>query len=786
MTRLLLSPPMLRNTIYYNLKPFIPRAIRTTIRGQLSRRLRKRVGEFWPIMPGSEIAPDGWPGWPDGRKFGLVLTHDVERRAGLEKCDQLAQIERDLGFRSSFNFVPEGEYRVSAEMRAALQRDGFEVAVHDLKHDGQLYSSRRDFVRRAARINGYLKEWGACGFRSGFMLHNLTWLHELEIKYDMSTFDTDPFEPQPDGRHTIFPFLKPRLPGDGHAISGREGYVELPYTLPQDSTLFLLLRETTPAIWMRKLDWIAAHGGMVLVNTHPDYMYFSRATRKSMEYPVEIYKELLCYISDKYAGQYWPALPRDAAAYISERRTAAAGVVRAVSSVPPLSPPSRETVAALSSVVSSSKKQSSKEHLPNGRYKEDSVNGEPAAWHRLRGKRAAVLLFSHYPSDPRPRRAAEALVQQGVTIDLICLQEHVSEPRREEVNGVSILRIPLKRRRRGKITYAWQYSAFIGVCLGYLARRSLFRHYDFVHVHNMPDILVFSALVPKLLGAKIVLDLHDPMPELMEAIFRLSQQSASVRVLRVMERMSIAFSDRVVTVSQTFKKLFSSRSCSPEKIVVVLNAPDERIFPFQRPTATPDFIDSRKPFVILYHGSLLRRNGFDLAVDALELVRVEIPAAILHVCGKPTAFFDEVMASVKKRGLASAVHYLGAKNLEGIVEAIRQCDVGVIPNHHNKFTQLNTPTRIFECLALGKPVIAPRAVGIQDYFAENDLIYFELGNASDLAEKIKYTYSYPRLVEQVIERGQEIYQRHAWKSEKANLLNAFSELAKQSPQESAV
>ncbi|MBA3830923.1 MAG: glycosyltransferase [Chthoniobacterales bacterium] len=731
-------------------------------------------------MPGSEMAPDGWPGWPDGRKFGLVLTHDVEGSGGLEKCGELAQIERDLGFRSSFNFIPEGEYRVSAGMRVALVRDGFEVAVHDLKHDGQLYSSRRDFARRAARINGYLREWGACGFRSGFMLHNLAWLHELEIKYDLSTFDTDPFEPQPDGRHTIFPFLVPRLHGtNGYDASKPEGYVELPYTLPQDSTLFLLLRESTPEIWMRKLDWVAAHGGMVLVNTHPDYMYFSQAARRPMQYPVELYKQLLRYISDKYAGEFWPALPRDAAAYISERRTAAAGVVRGAWPTPP-TPARRSGSAAISSsVIVPPNGDFAHPYLDNGRSGEafqDIEPAEPAAWDRLRGKRGAVLLFSHYPADPRPRRAAEALAQQGMTIDLICLQEDAGESRREEVNGVKILRIPLKRRRRGKISYAWQYSAFIGVCLGYLAGRSLFRRYDFVHVHNMPDILVFSALVPKLLGAKIVLDLHDPMPELMEAIFELSEQSTNVRALRLMEKGSIAFSDHVVTVSQTFKKLFSSRSCSPGKITVVLNAPDERIFPFQSPAATSTGSSPEKPFVVLYHGSLLRRNGLDLAIDALELVRREVPTAILHVCGKPTDFFDEVMTSVAKRGLAPAVRYLGAKDLEGIVDAIQHCDVGVIPNHHNKFTELNTPTRIFECLALGRPVIAPRARGIQDYFDEEEIIYFELGNVLDLAEKIRYTYFHPHEVGQITKRGQEIYQRHTWKSEKANLLNAFADL----------
>ncbi len=156
--------------------------------------------------------PEGWPGWPDGKKFAFVLTHDVEGPDGLAKCRQLMQLEKELGFRSSFNFIPEGEYAVSRELRGELAQNGFEVGVHDLHHDGMLYRSREDFSENARWINHYLKEWGAVGFRSGFMLRNLDWLHELNIQYDASTFDTDPFEPQPDGAGTIFPFWVPAGP----------------------------------------------------------------------------------------------------------------------------------------------------------------------------------------------------------------------------------------------------------------------------------------------------------------------------------------------------------------------------------------------------------------------------------------------------------------------------------------------------------------------------------------------------------------------------------------------
>ncbi len=307
---------MLRNTIYYNLKPFVPDTLRMALRRRFARRQRTRARSSWPIKPGSEQPPPGWSGWLKGKKFALVLTHDVEGSAGLAKCRQLMQLEQELGFRSSFGFIPEGPYHTPPALREELVQNGFEIGVHDLHHNGQLYRNRRDFLKKAARINHYLAEWQAVGFRSGFMLRNLNWLHELGIQYDMSTFDTDPFEPQPDGRDTIFPFFIPHLgkAGQGSA-SGLNGYVELPYTLPQDSTLFLLLGETTPEIWFRKLDWVAAHGGMVLLDTHPDYMAFDGAKPSRLEYPVTLYQQLLEYIRSNYAGEYWHALPKEMASY---------------------------------------------------------------------------------------------------------------------------------------------------------------------------------------------------------------------------------------------------------------------------------------------------------------------------------------------------------------------------------------------------------------------------------------------------------------------------------------
>jgi hypothetical protein len=300
---------MTSRDLFYLLKPLIPRSVQLVYRTTRVNLSRKKFAKIWPIDPASCRPPLQWNGWPGGRRFALVLTHDVETQRGQDKVKRLADVDGECGFRSSFNFVPE-RYPVSSELRKSLQDGGFEVGVHDLNHDGLLYLSRTVFMERAERINDYLREWGARGFRSAAMLHNLQWIGMLDIDYDASTFDTDPFEPQSDAAKTIFPFCVKREKG--------KPFVELPYTLAQDFTLFILMRERTIDVWTTKLDWIAEHGGMALINIHPDYIAFGNAKPKREEYPVSNYRLFLDYCRNKYCGEYWNALPSEVADYCLE------------------------------------------------------------------------------------------------------------------------------------------------------------------------------------------------------------------------------------------------------------------------------------------------------------------------------------------------------------------------------------------------------------------------------------------------------------------------------------
>jgi hypothetical protein len=300
----------MKTRFFYMIKPLVPRRLQLFLRRRRAQARLARSSAIWPVDPSAAAPPAGWKGWPLNKRFALVLTHDVDTQKGNDSSLSLMEMEKGLGFFSSFNFVPR-RYRVSQTVRETLVRNGFEIGVHGLRHDGTLFNSRKEFLSQAAQINFFIREWGAVGFRAPSMIRNLEWIKDLSVEYDLSTFDTDPFEPQPDGARTIFPF---RIEGDG----AWPGYIEMPYTLSQDFTLFVLLGQKDNSVWKRKLDWIAEKGGMALINTHPDYMNFSEGPCGNEEYPAELYADFLKYVWARYGGKYWLALPRDAARFWSQ------------------------------------------------------------------------------------------------------------------------------------------------------------------------------------------------------------------------------------------------------------------------------------------------------------------------------------------------------------------------------------------------------------------------------------------------------------------------------------
>lgn len=297
-----MSASRLQNLLFYTIKPIMPRRLQIYLRRQLAQYKRKKYAHIWPIDPNSFRPPEKWPGWPEGKQFGLVLSHDVDTAKGYKNVLKLADLEEELGFRSQFNFVPERYGKVEINLLDRLKSRGFGIGVHGLKHDGKLFSSKEIFSERAPRINAYLEAWGTKAFTTPSMMRNHEWMHELNMDFCVSTFDTDPFEPQSDGAGIIFPYWV-------QSTSLQHGFLELPYTLVQDFTLFVILGEKTIDLWKHKLDWIVGNGGMALLNSHPDYMVFGDGVCRSEEYPAALYGDFLQYIKRQHPERYWHALP---------------------------------------------------------------------------------------------------------------------------------------------------------------------------------------------------------------------------------------------------------------------------------------------------------------------------------------------------------------------------------------------------------------------------------------------------------------------------------------------
>ncbi|MDA7918665.1 hypothetical protein N9B20_03280 [Mariniblastus sp.] len=278
---------------YYRfLRPVMP----IKVRQWLQKSQSHEVDEQWylPLSLMDQIQqgcvgtnPTGAAGfWPESAKYAFVLTHDVETSEGMQHISRIADAEEELGFRSSWNLVPY-KYKIDAGLISDLQSRGFEIGIHGYNHDGQLYSSKRVFKKRASAINQAIDKYNAVGFRSPMVHRNLNWLQDLNIDYDSSCFDIDPFQAAPGGVGMIWPF-----------VAGK--FIELPYTMPQDHTLFIKLGERSGRIWMDKLNYIRKHQGMAMMLTHPDYLTGHRET--------EIYLKFLEHVSD--AGEYWHATPQ--------------------------------------------------------------------------------------------------------------------------------------------------------------------------------------------------------------------------------------------------------------------------------------------------------------------------------------------------------------------------------------------------------------------------------------------------------------------------------------------
>ncbi len=346
--------------------------------------------------------------------------------------------------------------------------------------------------------------------------------------------------------------------------------------------------------------------------------------------------------------------------------------------------------------------------------------------------RHCMIVHSYYPHDEtRVERQAESLIKAGCSVDVICLREG-NEPATVQVAGITVHRLPIERdKKRGALGQLFEYLSFMVLAAVCVTRLHLQERFQTVQVHNLPDFLVFAALLPRLTGARIVLDLHDLMPEFYCARFATTMDSLPVRLIKWQEALACQFAHRVITVTELWRDTLIARGVPPEKISVVMNVADTRYF-----RSLPGARTEHTPLHLIYHGTLTYRYGIDLILRALGGLREQFADVRLTIHGRGE-YLQDLNALVQELRLQDQVHIsTGFLTSAALADLVRAHDIGIVPYRRDIFTDGILPTKLMEYTALGMPALVARTPCISQYFDDSQVEYFEAENAHDLAEHL--------------------------------------------------
>jgi glycosyltransferase involved in cell wall biosynthesis len=359
-----------------------------------------------------------------------------------------------------------------------------------------------------------------------------------------------------------------------------------------------------------------------------------------------------------------------------------------------------------------------------------------------------------------------ALVEAGIEVDLVCLRL-ANEPKFEVVDGVNVHRLPLKKRRGvGPSVQFLQFFSFFLAALVKVTALHRKRKYDSVQTHNTPDFLVFSALYPKLTGAKVILDIHDLMPEFFCSRFGASLDHPLARVLILQEKLSCRFANHVITVTEPWRETLIGRSVSRERTSVVNNAADHRHF-HRRTTPLSQGNGVEGSVKLLYHGTIVHRYGVDMALRAVARLRQTLPKLEMSVHGRGDAL-EEVRELVKTLELSDIVtvtsSFLPAEELAELVAA---ADIGLVPYRKDIFTDGILPTKLLEYSVAGVAALASRTSAVTTYFGEGAVEMFEPDNLDDLSAHLERLIREPARRAELAASIGRVDQANQWSSEAA-------------------
>ena len=391
-----------------------------------------------------------------------------------------------------------------------------------------------------------------------------------------------------------------------------------------------------------------------------------------------------------------------------------------------------------------------------------------------------MLVHGYYLKDVRVRREAEALVEAGYKLEIFCLREPKQqgtqrEPYNYKVNNVHIHRLPITRKRGKKFRYLYEYMGLIILGTWKLTLLHFKNRFQVIHIHNMPDLLVLAGIIPRLMGAKLLLDIHDPMPELYISKHHVDQNCLIVKALKLQEKFSCLLADHVISVNESMRERLESNGIPSKKISILHNFPDTRYLPIKKDiTHWPRHRDG---LTLLYAGTVTEHYRLDIIINSLVLVSKRIPQIKFRIIGDGNDL-NRIIKLANNLGIIDYIKHESPVNIDDLRYIMEETDVGISCHTGDVYGDLQFSCKILDYLTQGMPVISSRTKTLKRYIPEEAIFYFEPDNTEDLAKQIIQIWNRSDLVKRKMSNVKKIFPQYTWQKEKYKLINLYQELLK--------
>jgi glycosyltransferase involved in cell wall biosynthesis len=388
------------------------------------------------------------------------------------------------------------------------------------------------------------------------------------------------------------------------------------------------------------------------------------------------------------------------------------------------------------------------------------------------GRRICMITHSFYESDNRVLRYAESLAARGDTVEILALRRAPELPAEENINGVRLLRIQDRfgKTQKSSSSFLWPLLRFLAASSLHLTRAHARQRYDVIHVHNIPDFLVFAAWYPKLTGAKVILDIHDIVPEFFGSKFKKPDNSLLIRGLKLAEKWSAAFANHVIIANHLWLDKYIARSSKKEKCSVFINHVDRQLF---KPREAGGSANGHR---IVFPGGLQWHQGVDIAIRAFAKLRERLPDAEFHIYGDGNMkqSLEELAAELR---LGDSVKFFKPMRIREIVDVMAQADLGVVPKRADSFGNEAYSTKIMEFMSVGVPVVVSATKIDKFYFNDSVVRFFESGNVDALASAMHEVLTDAELRRGMTARALDYASRNSWEERKSEYLDLVDSLA---------